>query len=1527
MSSGPGRRAPVVMFPPVPPLGPTEDRQHEAVHIPNPVPNVVGLEQFAFSALHTCRVPTFDLPLTIRGPDGDVEVTVAVPERAVLGHALPALLRAAGLPAGTVLNIGVGPAEGSWPLGRAPLLAGTVLSTRPSPRQPDLGAVNVSCIAGPDSGRWVPFENKPIEVGRGPGADLCLDDPELSRSHVRFVAHKGAVVGIDLGSTNGIRVDGVVAARPPPESADRTSGRGYRPWRRSYAARPGPAAAPNRVEIPPGSVVRVGGSVLRWGLDAEPPAVVRPDGRGRLLVARAARVDQHFDAHLGERIGPVPERSRNPLPILAALIGGVAGGVIAVVTGTWMFLMLAALGPLLMLTTGVSDRVSGRRSHRRTVAEHRRSLAAQGVAFDSAIAADRADAWERYPDPAALLRRTQNLTSRLWERRRGGPDFLRLSLGVGTRAVRTAIRDPPEVTEVPVTVDLPAFGVVGLTGDARPLLRNLIAQIASLHSPADLRLLVFSTASELLQLRDLPHATAGGGAGLVARTEVEAADEVRILLAATATGGRPDRVTVLILDDAYRWRRVPGMHELLRGAAGSADGAGDSAVPAGGRFLLGPASGALVALCIADSAEELPAECTAVMDVRAGRVRLSAVGEGADAEVAGVRPEYLQQLVRALAPLVDPDTPGGGIPVTVNLADISPQLSRAVGPGSAGQFGLGLEERWATPSLTATIGLSTAGPMTVDIERDGPHLLIAGTTGSGKSELLRTLVASLAMAAPPTHTSFLLIDYKGGAAFRGLSELPHAVGTVTDLDGGLAARALTSLQAEVRRRERIFAGHGVEDLAGLRRKYSATACVESDPTLAAPPSLIIVVDEFATLSAELPDFLPGLLDVAQRGRSLGLHLVLATQRPAGVLSPAIKSNITLRICLRVTDDADSLDILESTLASRLPPIPGRALLRVAGAAPVLFQTATVSSSGRTALSVRLRDQPCPPVAADDPGTARNSLLQDLADQAETTFGTGSRPTPPWVPALPTVFGGPVPAWGSSGDNRVHTAAFAMQDRPDDQCTAEIAAPSGSIVVCGPSGSGRTNTLRRLARLAAAAGSTVVVLDAGGGLAGLAKWPQTATYLDTGHPELLQRAVALVAAECRRRSGAGGGGGGSAGHGGKAGRNRSSGGDCGDVLLILDGWESIAAGLEAVDYGSSVTLIGEIAARGPINGISVAAAGELRLLHHRVVAAFPNRVVLGCNPRAEPESGMPPGRGRLDGFLIQVAWDPPGQEGAVVRSSTAEQSGGGRLVVRPLPLTVERTTLPRIGPGFVAIGLGGDGADPVGLDLTGPGGGFLVAGPRRSGVSTALTTLAAGAAGAGIPTFTVLVRSGGGVPVADLAARDFAASDPAASDPAASDPAASDPAASDPAADPAPGGLAPGELAAGRPGGGLPMEIDVHADCLALQEMLAAHRGPLLLIADDAHAWPEHAAQLFERFLAVAGAGQYLAVGSRMDYAIRSQRGAVAEAAAFRTGVLLQADGSDGALLDAALPRVRGHRVPGRGHLVLGGTVKSVQIAF
>lgn len=1314
---------------------------------------------------------SFELPLTVRTMAGLTDLVIRLPGPESLGSLLPVILAAAGLPERTQLYAGAAPIDPDWLLGCPPMLAGFLLSTEPDDGPAVVGQLELACVAGPDAGRRVPLEpGDQLIVGRGAYAGLRLDDPALSREHIRFTIGPAGARIADLGSTNGVRVDG-----KPADSSE--------------------------VSVPAGALVRVGGSVLRAASTAQRSLMLSPDGAGRLVVARPARLRGPFRHRLPPAAGDPPVRTRRPIPLLAAVIGAGAGVAIALLTGMWTFLWLAALGPVLVVGSAIGDRVGGRRGHRRAVADHRAAMAADDQAIRRAEVADRLDAWDRYPDPATLLRLAESAGHRLWERRPVDPDFLRLTIGVGCRPVRVDRSNAPELPEVPITVSLRRLGVLGMIGDVRALLRFLLVQLAALHAPSDLRIVICSAAADLLRLRDLPHLMVDGGLGDLVRSANDLADLADL-------ADHPGTSTVVVLDGAHAWRRRAPVRRLLRLAATGSDPDLGLTEDDDQRVGTGPIGSdrrpAILAICVDSTVEALPVECTAVATVLGDRMVVATAGARLEAEPIGVAQQYLQRFVRALAPLRDPDESTGSLPARVTLSELDSML-----PTEAAT-----RLRWEHPALSTVLGCGRAGPVLLDLERDGPHLLIAGTTGSGKSELLQTLVCGLALAGAPEFTSFLLVDYKGGAAFGALAGLPHITGLVTDLDAEQAGRALTSLRAEVRRRERMLSAAGVVDLAELRSRHPAESF----------PHLVIVVDEFATLAVEVPEFLIGLVDVAQRGRSLGVHLVLATQRPAGVLSPAVKANMTSRICLRVADDGDSIDVIDAPDAARLPVrVPGRAILRTGRDGTEMFQTARITAPSPADRSVRLRDLPI-----SDAGTGPSDLARILAAVGRAADGR-PRPRPAWRPPLPTLLTGQP------------SHLLGLLDHPETAEQHPVELPGTSVLITGPPGSGRTGGLRRLARGWATNGAEILLVDTGGGLSDLADWPATSTALDGTDPLLMQRLLNRLQGEMGAR-------------GGRPGP---------PILFVLDGLAAPLAALDLLDYGTSTAALSELAGRGPSVGIRVAASEDARVTHHRIAGQFGTRILLSVDQRGEPRIGCPPGRGRIGPDEVQLGYDPPGTPPPDRSPDTA-----ARLVVRPLPLLVPLEDLPVPRPEAVPIGRGGDDGRPALVDLTSAGG-WLVAGPRRSGVSTALRALACGAARAGIPVLRTTGR-----PTAPW------------------------------------------------PGVG---DIPVRAGAAELERRLVDHQGPLLVVVDGLDTdHPAH--DLLLRFLAVAGSGQFLIVGVRLDLAVRSHRGVVAEVATHRRGVLLQADAADGSMLDVRLPRRRGPLIPGRGHLVQDGEVAEVQIA-
>jgi S-DNA-T family DNA segregation ATPase FtsK/SpoIIIE len=300
----------------------------------------------------------------------------------------------------------------------------------------------------------------------------------------------------------------------------------------------------------------------------------------------------------------------------------------------------------------------------------------------------------------------------------------------------------------------------------------------------------------------------------------------------------------------------------------------------------------------------------------------------------------------------------------------------------------------------------------VDLVADGPHALVGGTTGSGKSELLVAWVLAMADRRSPDEVTFLLVDFKGGAAFAPLARVPHVVGILSDLDARLTRRAIESLRAELLRRERLLAAAGARTIDELAPGALAR--------------LVVVVDEFAAVVAGVPELHEVFADLAARGRSLGLHLVLCTQRPAGVVRDGVLANVTLRIGLRMTDRGDSVALLGDDGAARLPAEPrGRA------------------------------------VRAGDGGTAALQVaIAGPADVERALAEARGAVTRPWLDPLPEVL--PRSALGPA---TIEAIPFGLADLPAEQrqpAAVHVPAQHGHLLVVGAPSSGRTTALAVLA---------------------------------------------------------------------------------------------------------------------------------------------------------------------------------------------------------------------------------------------------------------------------------------------------------------------------------------------------------------------------------------------------------------------------------------------------------------------------------
>ena len=1215
-------------------------------------------------------------------------------------------------------------------------------------------------LAAPSADTWV--------VGRERGCDVVIDDPTLSRRHLRVESGPAPVLA-DLGARNPTTVRGADGVR------------------RTLAE---PTA------ISPGTAVQIGATSLAWRTESDDvPAAVRAGlgaAGGRIPFNRPPRRAPPAEpAPLTAPAEPPLRPDPEPLSWAGIVLPVAAGAVLALVWSPIMA-VFAALGPVLTVGTWLERRRRATRAHRAAVRAAAGEIRRLEAALPEARAAEHRRRVGLAPDPAELIRRAEGPSVRCWERRRSDPDFMVLGVGAADVAydppLATSGGGPPAPTAVemiaalpplagvPITVPLTGGCVVGLVGPPDPVravARCLVVQAAVLHGPADVAVAALAPDpdGDWSWLSWLPHSAdaAGGGAGALVAAEAAAMADVAGAIAADGAG--PAAGAVLAAG------RAGAAEAAANGAAGRLhlvvmDGSAamvGRAAP--GRALLG--ADRVAAVVVAGDVHELPASCTAIVEVvhPAGGLRLIEPRSAAvldDITAWGMTTAVASAAAARLARLDDPELgpTGADLPNSVVLTDLiggelTPEL---------------VEGRWAetrgTAALAAPVGVDSDGVLELDLVADGPHLLIGGTTGSGKSELLRSLVAGLVLSADPDHLAFVLVDYKGGAAFDCCADLAHVAGLVTDLDDRLAERALRCLEAELRYREERLRQAGAEDLVA----YRAQAAAGAEPL----PRLVVVVDEFATLAAELPEFVDSLVGIGQRGRSLGVHLVLATQRPAGAVTEDIRANTSCRIALRVTDRHDSNDVIGAADAAAIPRSrPGRALARFGPGELVAFQSALVTGVTPPAargLRVRVIDEAPVPVLNEPPGSdgTRASGLKGPAvgpESAESAAPAGPEPTDPGeepdivrvvraVNAAHRRRGGAKPRspWPLPLPEAVDAEELAaavesgrpaawLVDDPDRQRRfADGWHPGdGHLAVVGGPGSGTTTTLITagldLARTRPPDQLHLYGMDLDGGkLSVLSGLPHVGTVVSPSDRErrvrLLRHLDSEVAARQARR-------GNTSGTGSDIGSD-PPGGDP-EIVLLIDGLAGLARAHDPVRDGEPHRWLERIWGDGPSVGVRVAvsvgraadlpgdmaASAGVVLVHATGDPGDGSRFGL----RADT-SGLGPGRAirASDRRELQVARFAGGDEAAAVQAlaaaAKAPDPDRAPAVIGSLPAVVSAAGLPvsaeeshnRI---VLRFALGDLGLAPVGFALH-DGEHALVLGPPGSGRTSALAAIGAAA---------------------------------------------------------------------------------------------------------------------------------------------------------------------------------------------------------
>ena len=1283
------------------------------------------------------------------------------------------------------------PVDPRQPLAGSPLRDGCIVSLGDAsgclPPEPT-GIVEIRTAGGPDAGTVHRLSVGQADIGRGQLAHVRISDPELPDYAIRVtVDGRGSVRVAPLGGT---------AATLDRTPLTGTGPSGDVPWR-------------------PGMQLAVGGSLLDLGPYERPDAALQrsADGAG-LDFNRPPRLLPPVRQTEFRLPSPPGKPDRGPLPILMSLMPLVLG-----IGGYFMFqspymLLFMAMSPVMLVGQYVSDRKQGRKSHARQLADFREHMARIEADARAALEAERVRRRLDCPDPATVLTIASGPRRRLWERRRSDPDCLLLRLGTADLPSAVVLEDPSQdehrrkvtwdVPDAPVTVPLRDRGVLGVAGPQgvpRALGCWLVAQAAVLHSPNDLQVCVLTESAAGASwdwVRWLPHARPAGGqqASVLIGNDAEtvAARIAELQAAVTArqqaqreAGGpagfrEPD--TLVVLDGSRRLRSMPGIIALLRE---------------------GPAVG-VYALCLDSDERLLPAECQAVAVVDHDGLRVQQAGQ---ATIRRVRPDFVSgawcaRIGRGLAPIrdVSHDEEAGGLPEASRLLEVlrlDPPSPDAVAA------------RWRAGgrSTLAFVGESLDGPFGIDLRRDGPHGLVAGTTGAGKSELLQTIVASLAVANRPDAMNFVLVDYKGGAAFKDCVRLPHTVGMVTDLDAHLVERALESLSAELTRREHILARAGAKDIEDY------TGAVGRGADLDAMPRLVIVIDEFASMARDLPDFITGLVSIAQRGRSLGIHLILATQRPAGVVSADIRANTNLRIALRVTDPLESSDVIDAPDAARIAQnTPGRAYVRLGHSSLVPFQAARVggrrpAAAGQTVPRpwaarldwAQLGQRPQYP--PDGPGLGEEEItdLRVLVQAIRAAGGQLRLPAArsPWLPPLPQTLLLPRLAVPEFAAGELPLIPYALDDLPSQQ-EQQVAAIDlrtfGHLLAAGAPRSGRSQLLRTIAGAIATRASCADVhlygIDCGNGaLLGLTRLPHCGAVVTRTQAERATRLISRLGREVARRQDL-------LAAGGLA--------DCTEqraaaapedrlphIVVLIDRWEGFLTSLGELGSGELTDQIHKLLSEGASTGVHLVITGDHRLLSGRIgtltdakiAFRLPDRTdfsLLGITARKVPVD-MPPGRALHNetGTETQIALlaadtSGPGQAAALedigreaARRDTAIPRARRPFRVDLLPgrITFEQAWQLRAAtsPLFALTGVGGDELTALGPDLGHGMAAFVVAGPMRSGRSTVLVSMARSLLAGGAQLVLVTPRPS---PLRDLAAEpgvvaSFASAELAAAD--------------------------------------------------------------------------------------------------------------------------------------------------------------------
>ena len=1193
-------------------------------------------------------------------------------------------------------------------------------SSRPDPSPtPVLSGWQLSVLEGPDRGRTVELAPGKVSVGRSSDNDVPLSDPEISRMHLLLEVTNRGVHLTDRGSANGTSVDG-----------HKITG--------STKLKPGARVGVGTSVL---SLTRAGAQPAAENRDAGAEAAIDPDGNGGLLLNRVLSLRSAYEPVTVTFPSPPRAREKRSVQWVPALLPIPLALGIAYFAHNWMFLGFAFLSPVSLMASVFTNRRADKKAIKRAAAQYAADSAAAQAQIDTAVATETTFRRTSGASGEEVARIALTRTDRLWERSPRDVDFLQVRLGVGNEPASVTVTihgtvsaspgsvpapAQPQLVDAPLCVNLAQAGVLGVAGpraDRMALARSILIQLAGLHAADEVRLAFAASHAPEADwglFRWLPHAWT--------------ADERRLDVAQGSKhiSALVDRLLRVVEDRTEnRWGSDGGW-----GATHVVFMDGIAALrqrEAVARLLVtGPAAG-VYAVVLDDQVRQLPEECLIRTGVTGTSVWVENVTDRRErtGRVDALDSDTAVKAARALAPIRrvgGQDTVASELPTRVTLFEMlaeRPTITSVTG-------------RWRTgvPTTTVPLGIGPSGVVGIDLVRSGPHALVGGTTESGKSELVQTWIASLALHNRPDQLAFLFIEYKGLSAFKTVQGLPHCVGTITNLSPDLMVRALASLDAEKIRRQRLFERAGAVDFA----EYQQARVNRPDLDLEPMPRLIIALDEFAELKQELPEFVTDLVSMFRTGRSIGVHLLLATQQIQHV-SNDIAGNASLRVGLRTQSPDDSMAIMNHRAASTLPmAVKGRAYVRRGSEDPELVQTAWSRAPVDTTERGSLVAHPWPwrsdehrmQTTLGAPSVTVNELedlvqvLNDTADQIAIP-----RPRRPFTEALETDIAlervmALQPVDELADLVRLGGPAIGEADEISRQLHTAYSIPllRSHVAVIGSAKSGRTTTVRTTvsswAQCVPPSMLNVHVIDSGRGLAALTTFPHTGTVTS---PETAQagRLLSMLAAEVNRRLTV---------------LEQHSMGDVvemwdrpelGDplpwILLVIDRFEDLVTviGDAGTGRGPSLAAFERVLTHGLAAGISVLAAGDETLTRTRWQQRFGVRLALrntgGLDPvyvglpARTPLSTLVDGRcyESTQAMLVQIAHEgaspSAGDQNDALRrlgrelaaDRWANMLGSPPVRLRELPDEVKVVSLPLPDTEHgVVIGVGGDAAAPVEL---------------------------------------------------------------------------------------------------------------------------------------------------------------------------------------------------------------------------------------